>query len=250
MRGRRDEMRRWRVWGRQLALSCGLFVVLLTPTTGPEASAVPAGHPVSPAVTRAGAGPDEPDVAVVVTAGTGRTEAWHAGEVAFDRLRGLLDPTYSGTERVPEEWAEGRYPQVRFTVVWGLTGVGGWPQTRRAPGGDVAMLRQDQLFLAPDGTPWVRTDPAPDLPDDDIRWHRAPRREYDRLADVGFKGLAGAPAAVDEGGAEKGGAQEGVWWAVGGLAVGAAGTLLTRRAVDRRRVRPPRDEPRQELIDR
>ncbi|MEU6106612.1 hypothetical protein [Streptomyces flaveolus] len=193
---------------------------------------------------RADAGPEEPDVAVVVTADAGRTEAWHTGQAAFDRLRGLLDPSYSGTERVPRDWAEGRYPPVRLTVLWGLTGVGGWPQTRRAPGGDVAMLRQDQLFLAEDGTPWVRTDPAPDVPDDDIRWHRAPRWKYDQLADGGFPGLSGAPAAV-----RKDPAVKSVWWAAGGLAVGVAGTLLIRAAVARRRAGLPHDEPRHELID-
>ncbi|MFI0812043.1 hypothetical protein [Streptomyces echinatus] len=83
-----------------------------------------------------------------MTAGAGRTEAWHAGQAAYQQLRGLLDPAYTGTERVPRKWAEGRYPPVRFTVLWGPTGVGGWPQTRRALGGDMAMLRQDQLFVA------------------------------------------------------------------------------------------------------
>ncbi|MGW4757132.1 hypothetical protein [Streptomyces chartreusis] len=66
-------------------------------------------------------------------------------------------------------------------MLWGLTGVGGWPQTNRAPGGDVAMERQDQLFVAGDGTPWVRSDLAPDVEDDDIRWHRAPRSVFERL---------------------------------------------------------------------
>ncbi|GAA3134754.1 hypothetical protein [Streptomyces echinatus] len=181
---------------------------------------------------------------MLVTAGAGRTEAWHAGQAAYDRLRGLLDLAYTDTERVPREWAEGRYRPVRFTVPWGLTGVGGWARTRRAPGGDVAMLRQDQLFVAEDGTPWVRTEPAPDLPDDDIRWHRVPRREYDRLAGDGFPGLGGAPAAAREGGAV-----DGVWWAADGLAVGVAGMLLVRGAAARRGAWPPRNEPRQELID-
>ncbi|MGW0080503.1 hypothetical protein [Streptomyces sp. NPDC003393] len=190
------------------------------------------------------AAPEEPDVAVVVTAGEGRTESWHSGETEFDRLRWLLDPSYTGTERVPEAWSQGRYPPVRFTVMWGLTGVGGWPQTDRAPGGDVAMLRQDQLFVGEDGTPWVRSDPAPDLPDDDIRWHRAPRRVYDELAGAGFLGLDGTPAAAREGGE-----RDGVWWAAGGLAAGVAGTLLTCRAAARRKAGPPREEPRQELID-
>ncbi|MBL3667863.1 hypothetical protein JL475_18085 [Streptomyces sp. M2CJ-2] len=185
----------------------------------------------------------EPDVAVVVWSGTGRTASWHAGEADFDRLRSLLDPAYTGTERVPEAWTEGRWPPVRFTVLWGLTGVGGWPQTRRAPGGDVAMLRQDQLFLAGDGTPWVRTDPAPDLPDDDIRWHRVPREVYDRLDDAGF--LGAGPADPDDGD----GVRDRVWWAAAGVGAGIAGALLTRRAAARYGAGPPRGEPRQELID-
>ncbi|CAM5271812.1 hypothetical protein STENM36S_02067 [Streptomyces tendae] len=89
-------------------------------------------------------------------------------------------------------------------MLWGLTGVGGWPQTERAPGGDVAMLRQDQLFLAEDGTPWVRTDPAPDVADDDIRWHRVPRDTYAWLADEGFFAEDGT-GAQGEGGRRRAG---------------------------------------------
>ncbi|MEU9648195.1 hypothetical protein AB0E00_04610 [Streptomyces sp. NPDC048110] len=186
---------------------------------------------------------DEPDVAVVVWAGDGRTASWHAGESDFDRLRWLLDPAYTGTERVPEAWTEGRRPPVRFTVLWGLTGVGGWPQTQRAPGGDVAMLRQDQFFLAGDGTPWVRSDLAPDLTDDDIRWHRASRRAYEQMTDEGFFTADGTGAEGGDSG------RHGVWWAAAGLGTGVAGTLLIRRAADRYRAGPPRGEPRQELID-
>ncbi|MFE2437475.1 hypothetical protein, partial [Streptomyces sp. NPDC059409] len=164
---------------------------------------------------------DEPDVAVVVWAGDGRTASWHAGESDFDRLRWLLDPVRTGTERVPEAWTEGRRPPVRFTVLWGLTGVGGWPQTQRAPGGDVAMLRQDQFFLAGDGTPWVRSDLAPDLTDDDIRWHRASRRAYERMRDEGFFTADGTGAEGGDGGRHR------VWWAAAaGLGTGVAGTLL------------------------
>ncbi|ALO98503.1 hypothetical protein SHL15_7498 [Streptomyces hygroscopicus subsp. limoneus] len=192
---------------------------------------------------RAGAVPEEPDIAVVVTVGAGCTEACHAGHAACDRLRGLLlDPAYIGTERVPREWAEG---PVSAGAVHGALGPDrGRAQTRRAPGGDVAMLRQDQMFLAEDGTPWVRTDPAPDALDDDIRWHRPPRREYDRPTGGGFLWLGGAPAAAREGGVV-----EGAWWAAGGLAVGVLGTLLVRNAAARRGAGPPRDAPRRELID-
>ncbi|MFF0589495.1 hypothetical protein ACFYWD_26405 [Streptomyces sp. NPDC003781] len=185
----------------------------------------------------------DPDVAVIVWTGTGRTTSWHAGERDFDRLRSLLAPSHSGTEPVPEEWTRDRRPPVRFTVLWGLTGVGGWPQTQRAPGGDVAMLRQDQLFLAEDGTPWVRSDPAPDVADDDIRWHRVPRDTYAWLAEEGFFAQDGAADM------REGGGPDGVWWAAAGLGAGVAGTLLVRRAADRNRAGPPRGEPRQELID-
>ncbi|MFI1534236.1 hypothetical protein [Streptomyces anandii] len=213
------------------------------------AAAVLAGWPGAASADSPGARPEsasgaypEPDVAVVTYTATGRTAAWHSGEAEFDGLRSVLDPTYPGTERVPQAWTEGRHPPVRITVLWGLTGVGGWPRTSRAPGGDVAMLRQDQLFVTDDGTPWVRTDPAPDLPDDDVRWHRAPLRFYG-LAD--HDGLLGStpPAAGGDGTRER------VWWAAAGLAAGIAGSVLVRRVADRREAGPPRGEPRQELID-
>ncbi|MFJ3717071.1 hypothetical protein [Streptomyces sp. NPDC090057] len=189
---------------------------------------------------------DPPDVVMIIPNGGGAPRAVASGEPSFDRLHELLRPGYTGTRPVPRAWTRGRYPRVRVTVVWGLTGVGGWPQTSRAPGGDTAVERVDQLFLAGDGTPWVRTDPAPDVQDDDIRWHPARRDLYDRLDRAG---LLGAPAPVAPGRSRSWSAVE-LWWAAaGGLAAGAAGTLLVRRAADRRRTGPPRGEPRQELID-
>lgn len=148
------------------------------------------GAPTADAATQPmqAAGLDKPDLAMVVTGGSGRTKALRSDEPDFARLWQLLQPTYTGTERVSDAWEEGRYPSVRITVVWELTGVGGWPQTNAAPGGDVAVERQDQLFLAADGTPWVRTDPAPEQEDDDIRWHRAPRAVFDRLDRAGLLG--------------------------------------------------------------
>ncbi|MFE6177390.1 hypothetical protein [Streptomyces sp. NPDC056464] len=199
-------------------------------------------------------GRDVPDVAIVIAGGTGHTRALHSGESAFARLWQLLQPTYVGTERVPEDWVEGRHPPIRITVVWGLTGVGGWPQTNRAPGGDVAVQRQDQLFVAGDGTPWVRSDLAPDVEDDDIRWHRAPRSVFERLHLPGLLGesedaLAESTADGDRPGPVLGDAG----WAVAGLAIGFAtgvgGTLLIRRAAARPEAGPPRQEPRHELID-
>ncbi|MCT9076313.1 hypothetical protein [Streptomyces fulvoviolaceus] len=200
-----------------------------------------------------GPDPDQPNLALVIAGGSSRTTTLRSGESSFDRLWQLLQPTYTGTERVPHAWAEGRYPPVRITVVWGLTGVGGWPQTNAAPGGDVAIERQDQLFLAEDGTPWVRTDPAPEVADDDIRWHRAPRAVFGQLSRTEL--LGGAVEARTSGEAGDGPAdmELGAWWAVPGLAVGFAagvgGTRLIRRAAARPGAGPPREEPRQELID-
>ncbi|WP_406172265.1 hypothetical protein [Streptomyces canus] len=210
------------------------------------------GSQAAAAATQAtrGAGFDRPDLAMVVTGGSGRTEAVRSDEPYFTRLWQLLQPTYSGTERVSDAWEEGRYPAVRVTVVWGLTGVGGWPRTDSAPGGDVAVARQDQLFLTGDGTPWVRSDPAPERQDDDIRWHRAPRAVFDQLDRAGLVG--GTGEGRDEEGA-KTGPEHGVWWAVPGLVVGfaagAGGTRLIRRAAVGPGAGPPRDEPRQEVID-
>ncbi|MFJ8634385.1 hypothetical protein [Streptomyces sp. NPDC093568] len=194
-------------------------------------------------------GQDVPDMAMIIAGGTGRTATLHSGDTAFARLWQLLQPTYVGTERVSQEWSQGRHPPIRITVVWGLTGVGGWPQTNRAPGGDVAVQRQDQLFVAGDGTPWVRTDVSPDVEDDDIRWHRAPRTVFERLDLAELTGerrdeLAEGAGGTAAGDGERPGPVLGdAGWAVAGLAVGFAagvgGTLLIRRAAARQEAGPP-----------
>ncbi|MER5471426.1 hypothetical protein ABZX90_21600 [Streptomyces sp. NPDC002935] len=193
---------------------------------------------------------DTPDMALVIAGDTGRTTTLHAEERDFGRLWRLLSPRYTGTERVPEAWTHGRFPEVRATVIWGLTGVGGWPQTGRAPGGDVAIERQDQVFLAPDGTPWVRSDPSPDVVDDDIRWHRAPRSVFGQLAEEG-KLFGSAPVAVPA--EAEPDAVERVTWVLPGLAAGLALGVgvpwFRRRAAARREDAGSPREPRQELID-
>ncbi|MCD9873479.1 hypothetical protein LJ657_07315 [Streptomyces sp. NR30] len=200
-----------------------------------------------------------PDLAMIIAGGTGQTVVLRSGEPAFAHLRQLLQPAYTGTERVPVAWTEDSQPPVVFTVVWGLTGVGGWPRTNRPPGGDVAVERQDQLFVAADGTPWIRTDPSPEVQDDDIRWHRAPRSIFVQLerekvlAGLGQGAAAAGPAGDAASMAGAGRDTGSAWWVVPGLAVGlatgAGGTLLIRRATARQGAGPPREEPRQELID-
>ncbi|MEU6093905.1 hypothetical protein [Streptomyces sp. NPDC047079] len=188
-------------------------------------------------------GKDIPDLALVVANGTGRTTTLRSGDRDFALLWQLTSPAETRTEPVPDAWTRGRYPRVRATVVWGLTGIGGWPYTRRAPGGDVAVERQDQVFLAADGTAWVRSDPAPDVSDDDVRWRRAPRPVFDRLERDGL--FAGPlPSAA-------GGLSDRLLWGAGGLVAGlalaAGGAYAVRRAAARGQGLPR--EPRQELID-
>lgn len=193
---------------------------------------------------------DSPDMALVIAGDTGRTTTLHAEERDFGRLWRLLSPRYTGTERVPEAWTLGRFPEVRVTVIWGLTGVGGWPQTSRAPGGDVAVERQDQVFLAPDGTPWVRSDPSPDVVDDDIRWHRAPSSVFGQLAEEGR--LFGSRPTVVAAVAEPDAVERARWVLPGlavGLALGGGVPWFVRRAAARREDAEPPREPRQELID-
>jgi hypothetical protein len=200
---------------------------------------------------------ETPDLALVIS-GRGGTTAVRSGKPYFAALWQLLQPTRTGTERVSGAWVKGGYPPVRITVFWALTGVGGRPQPNRPSGGQVAVQQQDQLFVDEDGTPWVRTDPVPEVHDDNIRWHRAPRWIFDRLEREGRLGESmrvDSPdvitdyAAEPPADAEPGPAADGVWWGAAGLAVGVGGTLLIRRAAARREAGPPREEARQELID-
>ncbi|MFJ9178840.1 hypothetical protein [Streptomyces sp. NPDC102360] len=181
-------------------------------------------------------GMDVPDLALVIAGGTGHTVTVRAEDRDFAGLERLTTDFDTVTERVPESWQEGRFPRVVATVVWGLTGVGGWPQTHRAPGGDTVVERQDQLFYAEDGTPWIRTDPAVDVNDDDLRWHRAPRALVDHLTRSGV--FPTAPSEPTD--------RSPWWWGAAGLAVG----LTTSATAWRLRARPRHPhEPRQELVD-
>ena len=230
-----------------VCVMAALVVVALAGLGAPRAhAAVPSAVPASASAPAPEPDPDVPNLAVVMAGdGTGRTTSVRSGDPYFARLWRLLGPSATDTEKVSQEWLEGDFPAVRATVIWGTTGVGGWPETDSAPGGDIYMGRQDQLFLADDGTPWIRSDPAVDVNDDDIRWHRAPRSVYDQLEG---KELFG-PGRVTRGAADPAGSPG---WAIAGLAAGLAlgsgGALLIRRAAAGREPGPPR-ESRQEFID-
>ena len=239
----------WRGRGRELAVLIGVLAsAAAMALCGMQATTAAAETPTL------AQGRDVPDLALVMVGNSGRTTAVRSGDPDFARLWQLLQPMDTGTERVPEAWQEGRYPPVRLTVVWGLTGIGGWPLTNGPPDGDVAIERQDQLLLAADGTPWVRSDPAPEVEDDDIRWHRVPPSVLDRLNRQGLLGMSGKEVFAAGGARDASGLHAaGFRWAVAGLAVGlvigAGGTLLIRRAATRQGAGPPREEPRQALID-
>ncbi|MBA5225165.1 MULTISPECIES: hypothetical protein [Streptomyces] len=188
---------------------------------------------------------DVPDLAIVIPGDSARTRTVRSGDTGFARLWDLFRPDETESEAVPPEWREGRYPRARATVVWGLTGIGGWPYTERAPGGDVAIERQDQVFLAEDGTPWIRSDPAPDVADDDVRWHRGARKVYDRLEKAGMFGPAERPGESGAGLR----ARWALWGALAGVALGGGGAWGLRRWSARRDAEPVAREPRQELID-
>ncbi|MDX3384534.1 hypothetical protein PV682_24155 [Streptomyces niveiscabiei] len=197
---------------------------------------------LSPLFTTGAAASGTPDVAMLIDGTSGRTLSIRSREPLFDRLRELLDPTYTGTVPVPSSWDEGHHPPVRLTVVWGRSGVGGWPQDDLPPSGAVTVEQTDQVILADDGTPWIRRDVAPEFEDADVRWHPAPRSAYERWEREGvFPGATPSTPGSDSG-----------WWVVPGVVgvvLGAGGVLLVRRAAARRDAGPPREEPRQELIE-
>ncbi|WP_342789874.1 hypothetical protein [Streptomyces hawaiiensis] len=81
----------------------------------------------------------------------------------------------------------------------------------------MAVERQDQLVVTEDGAPWVRSDPAPAVEDDDIRWHRAPKSVFERLDLARLVGDAeGGPvestAAADLSGPARGDVRWAGWW--------------------------------------
>lgn len=193
--------------------------------------------------TQPGTGMDVPDLAVVIApgAGAGPSVTLHDDDRNFARLERLTTGFDTVTERVPEAWQDGDFPPVVATVIWGLTGVAGWPDTHSAPGTDTVIERQDQLIVAEDGTPWIRTDPMVDVNDDDLRWHRASPALVDHLTRAGV-----LPATKPSGERPT---RDPWWWGLAGLATGAAAAaLLWRIRIRPRGPRGPR-EPRQQLVD-
>ncbi|WP_328671029.1 hypothetical protein [Streptomyces sp. NBC_00328] len=224
-------------------------------SAAPSAVADPAasGPVVSSAVRESAAqrsSGDSPDVALTIAGDTGRTTTLHNEDPDFARLWRLLSPRYTGTEKAPDGWKDGHLPEPQATVIWGVTGPGDGTQTaHRTPDGDVTIERQDQVYLALDGTPWVQSNLSPDSMNHDIRWHPAPRSVFDELMKDGRlfgSGSAGSTASVE---------LDPAFWAVPGLAAGVAlgagaAWFISHAAVRARRENAgPLLGPHQELIE-
>ncbi|MEU4165716.1 hypothetical protein AB0F46_02370 [Streptomyces sp. NPDC026665] len=193
-----------------------------------------------------GSSGDSPDIVLTVAGDTGRTTTLHSGDPDFGRLWRLLSPRYTGPKKTPDEWADGHLPLPEVTVIWGVTG----------PGGDVAIERQDQVFLTADGEPWVRSDLAPDLVGGDFHWHRAPLSVLDQLRQE--KRLFGSGPAASAVLVEPDPAAWAVPGLAAGLVLGAGATWFVRRAKARLANAgnagstgnaEPLPEPRKELVE-
>jgi len=214
---------------------------------GPAASAPVVAPAVRESVAQSSSG-DSPDIVLTVAGDTGRTTTLHSGDPDFGRLWRLLSPRYEGPKKTPTEWADGRLPVPEVTVIWGVTGAGG----------DVAIERQDQVFLTADGEPWVRSDLAPDLVGGDFRWHRAPLSVLDQLAQEGRLFGSGSGSVASGVRVEPDPAAWALPGLVAGLAIGAGATWFVRRAKVRQvnagsaantGNAEPLPEPRQELVE-
>ncbi|MET8133372.1 MULTISPECIES: hypothetical protein [unclassified Streptomyces] len=224
-------------------------------SAAPSALAGPAASgPVASSAVRESAAQhssvDSPDVALTIAGDTGRTTTLHNEDPDFGRLWRLLSPRYTGTEKAPDGWKDGHLPEPQATVIWGVTGAGDGTRTaHRTPDGDVTIERQDQVYLAVDGTPWVRSDLSPDSMNDKILWNPAPRSVFDELMKDGR--LFGSGSAVSASGV----ALDPAFWAVPGLAAGVAlgagaAWFISHAAVRARRENAgPLLGPRQELIE-
>ncbi|WP_406838577.1 hypothetical protein ACICHK_24575 [Streptomyces sp. AHU1] len=236
MRGLRELVT---VVGALGATAAAAVAVAPAALAGPAASAPVVAPAVRESVENApqSSSGDSPDIVLTVAGDTGRTTTMHSGDPDFGRLWRLLSPRYTGPKKAPDEWAGGHLPAPQVTVIWGATG----------PGGDVSIERQDQVFLAADGAPWVRSDLAPDLVGGDFHWHRAPLSVFGELVKEGRLFGSGATAT-----AVRVEFDPAVWAVPGlaaGLALGAGATWFARRATARRVNAEPLREPRQELVE-
>jgi hypothetical protein len=204
-----------------------------------------------------------PTSVLVTSPASGEANALYNSDQAYGELEQLLGPASRGTADKPPEADLTRARQINVT--WLAHDISPWRLDRVFP-----VESEPQAI-------WIHT--AVNLPETtNGMWHRAerPAQLHGLLSKLGVMGeISGeghtgvfpapwqseTPAAATpdtETATLRTGAPETAdgtdwWWAAPGLAVGFAagvgGTLLIRRAAARPGAGPPREEPRQELID-
>ncbi|MFF7448595.1 MULTISPECIES: hypothetical protein [unclassified Streptomyces] len=211
-----------------------------------------------------------PTSVLIVSPESTETASLYYSDREYDVLQRLLGAVGRGTAGKPPEADLVTGPQINVT--WMLH--------------DVTPYRVDRVYPAVDSKAvWIHT-AANRGASTNGSWHRAdqPAALRDLLKDLGVTGKASsaggsaveypppwdtdgtdgtAPEATESARAAAQARQPGAgsgasgatdwWWSLPGLTVGCAagvgGTLLIRRVADRREAGPPREEPRQELID-
>ncbi|PWI17597.1 hypothetical protein DI272_28100 [Streptomyces sp. Act143] len=202
---------------------------------------------------------------LIVSPESAETASLYHSDKEYGTLERLLGEPGTGTASKPPEADLVAGPQINVT--WMLH--------------DVTPWRVDRVYAAGKSEAvWIHTAANLDSSTNGT-WHRAQRPAVLRelLKDLGVMGkptdgdypveypppwdMYGTAAAAPEAtrstdpalaaapADRESGSGDGTdwWWALPGLAAGVGGTLLIRRAADRQEAGPPREEPRQELID-
>ncbi|MFI8530659.1 hypothetical protein ACIGMX_10450 [Streptomyces aquilus] len=202
-----------------------------------------------------------PTSVLIVSPESAETASLYYSDREYGTLERLLGEPGAGAADKPPEADLIAGPQINVT--WMVHDVSPWRVDRVYPAADSQAV-------------WIHT--AANLDEStNGTWHRAQQPKVLRglLKDLGVMGKASAgdsaveyPPPWDTYGGDTeatrspdptlaasaarssaAGDATDWWWALPGLAVGAGGTLLIRRAAARQKAEPPREEPRQELID-
>ncbi|WP_257041067.1 hypothetical protein [Streptomyces sp. TLI_55] len=202
-----------------------------------------------------------PTSVLIVSPESAETASLYYSDREYGTLERLLGEPGAGSADKPPEADLMAGPQINVT--WMVHDVSPWRVDRVYPVADSQAV-------------WIHTAANVDESTNGT-WHRAqqPKVLRDLLKDLGMMGKAfygdsavEYPPPWDQSGMDaaatpspdptlaaaaarssRPGDATDWWWALPGLAVGAGGTLLIRRAAARQKAGPPREEPRQELID-
>ncbi|MDT7840766.1 hypothetical protein [Streptomyces justiciae] len=202
-----------------------------------------------------------PTSVLIVSPESAETASLYYSDREYGTLERLLGEPGAGSAGKPPEADLIAGPQINVT--WMVHDVSPW--------------RVDRVYPATDSEAvWIHTAANLDASTNGT-WHRAqqPKVLRDLLKDLGVMGKASDgdsaveyPPPWDTYGTDAEATQSPEpslaaasarpsgpadptdwWWALPGVAAGVGGTLLIRRAAARQKAGPPREEPRQELID-